>query len=65
MYIWFEDYNIRYVCMQYIRFEEYDASMGMNSDRWTSMEERGRIDEIRWMDVDGCQIEPNGHWTEL
>jgi len=51
--------------MQYKRFEEYDASMGMNDDRWTSMEERGRTDEIKWTDVDGCQTELNGHWTEL
>jgi hypothetical protein len=32
-YIQFEKYGIRYVCTQYIRFEEYGASMGMNGDK--------------------------------
>jgi hypothetical protein len=42
MYIWFEEYGIRYVCTMYIQFEEYGASKGMNNDRQTLMDERGQ-----------------------
>jgi hypothetical protein len=39
-YIWFEEYNIRYVCIAYIRFEEYDASTEMNGDGWMLVDGR-------------------------
>jgi hypothetical protein len=46
MYIWFEEYGIRYVCTYYIWFEKYGASTGMNNDRWMLMDGRGRTDGI-------------------
>jgi hypothetical protein len=44
MYIRFKEYGIRYVCTQYIRFEEYDTSIGMNGNRRTLVDGRGQTD---------------------
>jgi hypothetical protein len=45
-YIWFEEYNIRYVCIAYIRFEEYDASTGINGNGWMLVDGRTRRMEL-------------------
>jgi hypothetical protein len=39
----------------YIRFEKYDALMGMNDDRWTS------VDGHLWMDICG-RMSMDGRW---
>jgi hypothetical protein len=46
MYIWFEEYDIGYICMQYILFEEHCASIGMNGDKWTKLYERNQTNKI-------------------
>jgi hypothetical protein len=46
MYIWFEEYNFRYIFTMYIRFEEYDKSMKMNEYGQTRVDGRGRMDRI-------------------
>jgi hypothetical protein len=52
-YIWFEEYGIGYVCMQYIQFEKYGVSMGMNNDK------QMLVDRRLWTDVGGWKG-PNG-----
>jgi hypothetical protein len=49
----FEEYDIGYVCMQYIRIEEYDTSMGMNDDERMFVHGRGQTNKIGRMDVCG------------
>jgi len=39
-YIWFEKYNIEYVCTQYIWFEEYCMSTGMNGNKQKGLDKR-------------------------
>jgi hypothetical protein len=41
--------------MQYIRLEEYGALIGMNGDGWTLVDERGRMDITKRMDINGRQ----------
>lgn len=79
IYIQFEECNIGYVCVQYIRFEKYGTSTGMNGDgrtlvherlwideyAWTSVDGRGQMDGTRWMDVDKCWMEADGRWTKM
>ncbi len=53
MYIWFKEYDIGYMCMQYILFEEHCASIGMNGDKWTESYERNQTNKIGRMKWDG------------
>ncbi len=65
MYIWFEEYGIRYICTQYIRFEEYDVLTGMNGDLCTLVDRRGWTDGTRWTNVDGHWTKADKRWMEL
>jgi hypothetical protein len=51
-YIWFEEYDIGYVCTQYMRFEKYDVSTRMNGNGWMLMDGRGQTHDTIQTDVD-------------
>jgi hypothetical protein len=68
-WIWFEKYNIGYVCTTYIQFEEYVMSARMTGDKRMSMD---RVDGRQWtegarqmesedrtrrMDIERCKME--------
>jgi len=55
-YIWFEEYGIEYICMQYVQFEKYNASMGMNGNGWMLVDERlwtEGTEQTKWIELDG------------
>jgi hypothetical protein len=56
MYIQFEKYNIGYVHTQYIRFEKYSASMGMNGNRWMSMDGHWRMEGAERTELNKCTL---------
>jgi hypothetical protein len=65
-YIQFEEYDIGYVCTQYIQLEKYGASMGMNDDERTSVDGCWWTEGAGWTKLnDEHQTKTNGRRTEL